>query len=91
MPAKFSAIDDEDEKATRLYLVVGRLDQYFPEVSARICNGGTFLSIHPGDVLEGVPKNFPSRWCDRVHNEDAAFPITGIEDAPYSVKGAMAA
>ena len=66
MAARFSEIDDEDEKANRLYLVMGRLDQYFPEVSARICNGGTFLPIHPGDVLEGVPREFPSWWSNRV-------------------------
>lgn len=52
MAAQFSSIDDADEKGDRLYLVMGRLDQYFPEVSARICNGGTFLPIHPSDVLE---------------------------------------
>ena len=36
MKAVFSAIDDMDERGTRLYLVIGRLDQFFPEISARI-------------------------------------------------------
>ena len=90
MAARFSEIDDEDEKANRLYLVMGRLDQYFPEVSARICNGGTFLSLHPGDVLEGVPREFPSWWSNRVQLMEESFPITSEEEG-YSWKGAMAA
>ena len=90
MAARFSEIDDEDEKANRLYLVMGRLDQYFPEVSARICNGGTFLSIYPGDVLEGVPREFPSWWNGRVKLLEDSVPITGEEEG-YSWKGAMAA
>ena len=88
--AQFSSIDDADERANRLYLVMGRLNQYFPEVSARICNGGTFLPIHPGDVLEGVPKAFPDWWSNRVQLLEDSFPITGEEDAG-SWKGAMAA
>ncbi|NCE75371.1 hypothetical protein D1157_10210 [Anaerotruncus sp. X29] len=90
MAAQFSSIDDADEKGDRLYLVMGRLDQYFPEVSARICNGGTFLPIHPGDVLEGVPREFPDWWSNRVQLLEDSFPITGEEDAG-SWKGAMAA
>lgn len=89
MPAKFSAIDDEDEKGTRLYLVMGKLNQYFPEVTARICNGGTFLPIHPGDVLEGVPKGFPDWWANRVQVLEDAFPIMG-EEGGFSMKGAAA-
>ena len=90
MAAQFSGIDDADERANRLYLVMGRLNRYFPEVSARICNGGTFLPIHPGDVLEGVPKAFPDWWSNRVQLLEDSFPITGEEDAG-SWKGAMAA
>ena len=75
MAAQFSSIDDADEKGDRLYLVMGRLDQYFPEVSARICNGGTFLPIHPGDVLEGVPKAFPDWRTNRVRLLEDSFPI----------------
>ena len=55
MAAQFSDIDDADERANRLYLVMGRLNQYFPEVSARICNGGTFLST-PAMCWRGCPR-----------------------------------
>ena len=73
-------IDDADEKGDRLYLVMGRLDQYFPEVFARICNGGTFLPIHPGDVLEGVPKAFPDWWSNRIQLLEDSFPIFAAEE-----------
>ena len=42
MEAKFSAADDRDERATRLYIVLGRLDQFFPEISVRMSCGGVF-------------------------------------------------
>lgn len=80
MAAQFSDIDDADERANRLYLVMGRLDQYFPEVSARICNGGTFLPVHPGNVLEGVPKAFPDWWSNRVQLLEDSFPIFAAEE-----------
>ena len=35
MEAKFSPVDDEDERATRIYIVVGRLDKFFPDISVR--------------------------------------------------------
>ena len=42
MAAKFSSADNEDEKATRLYFVVGHLDQFYPSITARISCGGVF-------------------------------------------------
>ena len=33
MKAVFSAIDDQDERGTRLYLVIGHLERFFPEIS----------------------------------------------------------
>ena len=66
MSAKFSSTDNEDEKATRLYIVIGKLDRYFPEISIRISNGGKFHEIHPSDVLEGVNVCYPSEWHSKV-------------------------
>ena len=60
MKAVFSAIDDQDERGTRLYLVIGRLDRFFPEISARISCGGSFVPIEPGLVLEGLDGSFPA-------------------------------
>jgi hypothetical protein len=57
--AFFSKEDDRDEKATRLYTVIGRLDRYAPEIKTRISNGGTFLEIAPAEVFEHLDVSFP--------------------------------
>lgn len=66
MSAKFSITDNEDEKATRLYIVIGKLDRYFPEINVRISNGGKFHQINPSDILEGMEVSYPSEWHSRV-------------------------
>lgn len=66
MAAKFSAIDDADEKATRLYIVIGRLNRFFPDITARVSCGGTYLPIDPHLVMEGIGEDFPTEWLDRV-------------------------
>lgn len=66
MAAKFSSIDDRDEKATRLYLVVGNLDRFYPSVTARISCGGTYQEIDPELVLEGLGEEFPIQWLEQV-------------------------
>lgn len=66
MSAKFSTTDNEDEKATRLYFVIGRLERYFPEISARISNGGKFHLIDPSVALEGMEASYPGDWHSRV-------------------------
>lgn len=37
MDARFSAVDDRDERANRIYMVVGHLENYFPDLTVRIC------------------------------------------------------
>ncbi len=68
MPAHFSPIDDEDEKATRLYAVVGRLDRVFPNITVRACCGGEFIYLRPADVFENNYKAFPypTFWDNRI-------------------------
>ena len=66
MAAKFSSIDDADEKATRLYIVIGRLDKFYPDITTRVSCGGTYLEIDPHLVMEGVDEGFPTEWLDRV-------------------------
>lgn len=66
MPAKFSATDNEDELATRLYIIIGKLDRYFPEINARISNGGKYHQIDPSAILEGMAASYPSEWHYRV-------------------------
>ena len=74
MKAVFSAIDDMDERGTRLYFVIGRLDQFFPEISARSSCGGSFVSIEPSLVLEGVDSGFPAEWDSRVVHQLPELP-----------------
>ena len=66
MRAFFSPVDDNDEKATRLYTVIGRLDQYMPEIKTRISNGGKFHEIDPGEVFEYIGRPFPEEWLEKV-------------------------
>lgn len=77
MPAVFSKTDDHDERANRVYLVAGRLDRYFPEISARICNGGRFLPIEPELILEKPPVvQFPVQWLEQIRTEQGdAFEV----------------
>ena len=66
MEAKFSRVDDEDERATRIYIVVGRLDKFFPDVTVRMSCGGTYLTLPPGCVLESFGGVFPAEWRAQV-------------------------
>lgn len=67
MEARFSSTDDHDERANRVYIVVGRLDRYYPEISVRVCNGGNFLPIRPETVLEPRPRlEVPENWLRNI-------------------------
>ena len=66
MEAKFSPVDDEDERATRIYIVVGRLDKFFPDITVRMSCGGTYLTLPPGCVLESFGAVFPAEWRTQV-------------------------
>ena len=66
MPAKFSPVDDKDEKATRLYIVMGSLDRFFPSITARVSCGGTYMEIDPHLVIESAGEEFPPDWLDQV-------------------------
>ncbi len=66
MEAKFSRVDDEDERATRIYIVVGRLDKFFPDITVRMSCGGSYLTLPPGCVLESFGGVFPREWRAQV-------------------------
>lgn len=67
MNAFFSSIDDKDEKATRLYSVIGRLDKHNPQIRTRISNGGKFLNIDPAQIFETADLSFPKEWENNVN------------------------
>ncbi len=66
MPAKFSPVDDQDERATRIYIVLGRLDRFFPEITVRMSCGGTYCELDPGLIFESLGEVFPKEWRDHV-------------------------
>ena len=66
MKAFFSNIDDRDERATRLYTVIGHLDRYLPDIKTRFSNGGTFHQIDPAIVFERIECSFPIAWTENV-------------------------
>lgn len=73
MAAKFSAVDDKDEKATRLYIVLGCLDRFYPSISVRMSCGGTFVTLNPDSVIEGIGEDFPAEWLEQVTTEPRLF------------------
>ena len=75
MKAFFSGVDDTDEKATRLYTVIGRLYKYFPDIKTRISNGGKFMEINPALVFEQISSPIPDEWKERVRFKEAADEI----------------
>ena len=66
MDAFFSGKDDRDECSTVLYLVLGRLDHFYPEIKARIFCGDSFVPIDPNTVVEGLERQFPREWLEQV-------------------------
>lgn len=72
MAARFSVTDDRDETATRLYFVIGKLDRFYPGISARFSCGGTYQEIDPALVLESIEEEFPTEWLDNVERCDVS-------------------
>ena len=80
MKAKFSPVDDADEKATRIYVVIGRLDKFFPDISTRVSVGGKFVDIRPVEIFEYPFTSYPVEWDgDYIENIVSDYP-TGGED-----------
>lgn len=73
MEAVFSSTDDKDERATRLYSVIGRLDKLFPDITTRISVGGKYVEINPSYVFEGVNTSFPEKWNEAVSISDKEY------------------
>ena len=66
MEAFFSGVDDQDERGTGLYMVLGRLDHFFPEIVTRIACGGSFVEIDPNVVIEGLERPYAPAWDGMV-------------------------
>jgi len=81
MKAFFSPTDNADEKATRLYTVIGNLHEYFPDIKTRISNGGKFLDIDPLEVFEFEDCSFPVKWTENVQFRKQHNDYVGGEDS----------
>ena len=66
MDAFFSPVDDADERGTGIYMVLGSLDRFFPEIRTRIACGGSFVEIDPNVVIEGLERPYPPEWNGMV-------------------------
>ena len=66
MSARFSKVDDRDEQATRLYMVIGRLDRYYPEIRCRFACGGRHVEIPAEQVCERADVPFAPEWLKAV-------------------------
>lgn len=62
MDAIFSPVDDRDERDTGLYLVVGNLQEFYPDIKARFFCGGTFVPLDPSEIIEGMDRRYPTEW-----------------------------
>ncbi|MGB9825979.1 MAG: Mov34/MPN/PAD-1 family protein [Desulfofundulus sp.] len=80
MNAFFSAVDDEYEKATRFYGVVGKIDKFFPDIKVRYANARTHREIPPEAVFQ-MP-HFPASWLENVIRRERAFRILLEEVIP---------
>lgn len=69
MPAFWSATDTKDEQETRIFGVVGNLNQPNPSWKFRISVGGVHKEIDLFDIFERpFPEiEFPAEWLDRCH------------------------
>lgn len=74
MAARFSRTDDLDEQATRLYMVIGRLDRYYPDIRCRFACGGRHVEIPAEDVCERTDVPFAPEWLKAVRE-------TGLKEA----------
>ena len=59
MKAVFSAIDDMDERGTRLYLVIGRLDRFFRRSPPAFPAAAASSPLSPVWCLKGLDSSFP--------------------------------
>jgi PRTRC genetic system protein A len=73
--ASFSGTDDRDELADRFYGVVGRVEDFFPEVNFRLSIGGSHLPVEIGELFDTGDDpmsnaRFPADWLDRVRRAE---------------------
>lgn len=68
MPAFFSDTDNQDELASRLYMVIGKLDHTIPQIKLRASCGGRFIPLDLEKVFDIQTDQypFPKAWLDKL-------------------------
>lgn len=71
MPAFFSNVDDADELASRLYMVIGHLDKTVPQIMLRASCGGRFIPLKAERIFDIQTElcPFPEYWLSRIKTE----------------------
>lgn len=66
MGAIFSDRDDEHEKQTMLYAVIGQVNNFLPDITVRFSCGGNFVEIPANMVFENPFEDYPADWEDKI-------------------------
>jgi len=64
-----SSLDDQNERGPILYAIVGKIDQYFPEVTLRTCLDGVHISVPFQEVFESPFQNNYERGTNPLPNK----------------------
>lgn len=88
MSAFFSATDDADEKGDRFFGVVGKINNFFPEIKLRLSVGSRKRSVDIDelfDVEEDVyhSDNFPKEWLDHVKKSSPNMHVKKFRGGRY--------
>ena len=71
MNAFFSATDNRDEKADGFFGVVGKLNNFYPEVIFTYVVGGERKELDMEDIFDiNYDEDFPKEWFDRVKKKE---------------------
>ena len=72
-----------------MYLVIGLLDHFYPEIKARISCGGSFVEIDPATVIEPLDRSFPDEWLEYVDCRPANRKTEKGRGMPTSLRRAL--
>lgn len=66
MSANFSSIDNQEQKETMLFTVIGNINKYFPEMDVRASCGGKYIKVNPNSVFKSPYMHYPQIWNEKV-------------------------
>jgi len=69
MSSFFSGTDDRDEKESRLFGVIGNIEEPLPTIKLRACSGGSAVDVPLEEVFD-VNFDFPREWLNKVKKDE---------------------